>query len=99
MAAGAASATSLESPKIPMMVGFGLEVVCKVFYGVKKLRLVGLLAFPVLSYLQYYWFITITGWQNIKFKGAEEHKRIISQIFLLLTYSSVVLKWSSSIVE
>ena len=38
MAAGAASATSLESPKIPMMVGFGLEVVCKVFYGVKRIK-------------------------------------------------------------
>ena len=38
MAAGAASATSLESPKIPMMVGSGFEVVCKVFYGVKRIK-------------------------------------------------------------
>ena len=49
MAAGAASATSLESPKIPMMVGSELEVVCKVFYGVKRNKdLWGLLAFPVI---------------------------------------------------
>ena len=41
MAAGAASATSLESPKIPMMVGSGLEVVCKVFYGVKRIKTCG----------------------------------------------------------
>ena len=41
MAAGAASATSLESPKIPMMVGSGLEVVCKVLYGVKRIKTCG----------------------------------------------------------
>ena len=45
MAAGAASATSLESPKIPMMVGFVLEVVCKVLGGMKRIKTCGASSF------------------------------------------------------